>query len=134
MCQIIEVSRQKFFILFSGTAGYFQRLGLISKDIDATEKETDINILFNMALSRLVFMPFGYLVDKYRWDLYSGWANKNNMNCHWVKLRMDIQGDITIPMYKTFDLLLESFQELLHQISEQRKILMLGANTMLQPM
>jgi len=75
-----------------GTAGYFQRLGLLSNDIDATEKETDINILFNMALSRLVFMPFGYLVDKYRWDLYSGWADKNNMNCHWVKLRMDIQG------------------------------------------
>ena len=79
--------------LFLGTAGYFQRLGLLSKDIDATEKETDINILFNMALSRLVFMPFGYLVDKYRWDLYSGWADERNMNCHWVKLRMDIQGD-----------------------------------------
>ena len=80
--------------MFLGTAGYFQRLGLLSNDIDATEKETDINILFNMALSRLVFMPFGYLVDKYRWDLYSGWADESNMNCHWVKLRMDIQGDL----------------------------------------
>ena len=46
-----------------------------------------------MALKRLVFVPFGYLVDKYRWDLYSGSADESNMNCHWVKLRMDIQGN-----------------------------------------
>jgi hypothetical protein len=45
-----------------------------------------------MALQRLAFMPFGYLVDKYRWDLYSGWASEEEMNCHWVKLRSEIQG------------------------------------------
>ena len=58
-----------------------------------TDSEVNINILFNMALSRLVFMPFGYLVDKYRWDLFSGWADERDMNCHWTKLRMDIQGN-----------------------------------------
>ena len=46
-----------------------------------------------MALNKLVFMPFGYLVDKYRWDLFSGWADKNDLNCHWVKQRIDIQGE-----------------------------------------
>ena len=76
----------------SGTAGYFQRLGLLSKEVDATDKETEINILMNMALNSLAFMPFGYLVDKYRWDLFSGVADEKSMNCHWVKLRMDIQG------------------------------------------
>ena len=75
-----------------GTASYFKRLNLLDQSVDETEKETNINILFNMALNKLVFMPWGYLVDKYRWDLYSGWANENNMNCHWVKLRLDIQG------------------------------------------
>ena len=60
--------------------------------MDETDKETNINILFEMALAKLVFMPFGYLVDKYRWDLFSGWADETDMNCHWVKLRMDIQG------------------------------------------
>ena len=45
-----------------------------------------------MALERLAFLPYGYLVDKYRWDLYSGVADEKTMNCHWVKLRMDIQG------------------------------------------
>lgn len=39
-------------------------------------------------------MPFGYLVDKYRWDLYSKWVvPEEELNCHWVKLRMKIQGN-----------------------------------------
>ena len=125
---------QIYLDLLLGTAGYFQRLGLLSKDIDATEKETDINILFNMALSRLVFMPFGYLVDKYRWDLYSGWADESNMNCHWVKLRMDIQGDSDTLCYSLQTVTNVFFQVWLRQTSEQRRTLMLGANTMLHPM
>ena len=75
-----------------GTADYYQRLGLLSNDVDMGDKETNINILFRMALERLAFMPFGYLVDRYRWDLYSGWADEHEMNCHWVKLRSEIQG------------------------------------------
>ena len=76
----------------SGTAGYFQRLGLLSKEVDATDKETEINILMNMAVNNLPFLPFGYLVTKYRWDLYRDVADEKSLNCHWVKLRMDIQG------------------------------------------
>eukprot|EP00094_Tigriopus_californicus_P003982 TCALIF_03835-PA protein Name:"Similar to Ance Angiotensin-converting enzyme (Drosophila melanogaster)" AED:0.12 eAED:0.12 QI:128/0.66/0.42/1/1/1/7/0/623 len=75
-----------------GTPSYYQRLGLMKDDVDITDKETNINLLFNTALQRLVFMPFGYLIDKYRWDMYGGWADKADMNCHWVKLRLDIQG------------------------------------------
>ena len=35
---------------------------MIDDSVDITDEETDINILFEMALQRLVFMPFGYLV------------------------------------------------------------------------
>ena len=80
------------FITTLGTAGYFQRLGLLSKEVDATDKETEINILMNMAVNNLPFLPFGYLVTKYRWDLYRDVADEKSLNCHWVKLRMDIQG------------------------------------------
>ena len=44
--------------------------GPYSNDVDVADEETNINILFKMALDRLAFLPFGYLVDKYRWDLY----------------------------------------------------------------
>ncbi len=67
-------------------------MGLLSEDVDATDEETTINAQFEQALSSIVFLPFGYLVDKYRWDLYSANAKETDMNCHWVKLRMDIQG------------------------------------------
>ena len=75
-----------------GTADYYQRLGLLSNEVDVADEETNINILFDNAMKRLAFMPFGYLVDKYRWDLYSGKADIENKNCHWVKLRSEIQG------------------------------------------
>jgi peptidyl-dipeptidase A len=75
-----------------GTASYNQKLGLLSKDIDITDEQTNVNILFSMAMSRVAFMPFGYLVDKYRWDLYSGLVGEDDWNCHWVKLRAEIQG------------------------------------------
>merc|ERR1712080_747045 len=55
-------------------------------------EETNINILFDMALERIAFLPFGYLVDKFRWDVYSGVTSKEDMNCHWWKLRNEIQG------------------------------------------
>ena len=85
-----------------GTASYYKRLGLLSDEVDISDKETNINILFNMALAKLVFMPFGYLVDKYRWDLYSGIAKEEDLNCHWAKLRSQIQG-VKPPNVRTED-------------------------------
>ncbi len=56
-------------LLCKGTAGYYQQLGLLGQDVDVSDHETNINILFNMALDKLAFMPFGYLVDRYRWAI-----------------------------------------------------------------
>jgi len=75
-----------------GTATYFQKLGLLGEDVDIADEQTNINILFDMALDRIAFLPWGYLVDKFRWDLYSGKTSLENMNCHWWKLRNEIQG------------------------------------------
>ena len=68
-----------------GTASYYQKLGLLSKDVDVADEETNINILFAMALQRLAFMPFGYLVDKYRWDLYRYLLNYNFFKKYAIK-------------------------------------------------
>jgi len=88
-----------------GTATYFQRLGLLGEEIDIMDEETNINILFDMALERVAFLPFGYLIDKFRWDVFSGETSVDNMNCHWWKLRHEIQG-LKPPSkrsYKDFD-------------------------------
>ncbi len=74
------------------TVSYYQHLGLLGKEVDPTDHETNINALFTTALQRLAFLPAGYVVDKIRWDLYSGLVDPDNMNCHWTKLRLDLQG------------------------------------------
>jgi len=84
-----------------GTATYFQRLGLLDESVNVADDETDINILFDMALQRIAFLPFGYLVDKFRWDVYSGKTSMENMNCHWWKLRHEIQG-LTPPVKRSY--------------------------------
>jgi peptidyl-dipeptidase A len=75
-----------------GNAEYFQSLGLVGQEVDVTDEETNINLLFGLALDRIAFLPFSYMIDKFRWDVYSGLASKEDMNCHWWKLRHSIQG------------------------------------------
>lgn len=49
--------------------------------------EDNINALFKMALERIAFLPFGLLIDLYRYDLFSGQISENNWNGHWEELR-----------------------------------------------
>ena len=48
------------------------------------------------ALTHLVYMPYAYAVDKFKWDVFSSAVPEEDLNCHWVKLRMDVQGKLTI--------------------------------------
>lgn len=43
-------------------------------------QETNINILFDMALERIAFLPFGYLVDKFRSVTTQVWRRKELLN------------------------------------------------------
>jgi peptidyl-dipeptidase A len=53
--------------------------------------ENDINSLFHMALERVAFLPFGLLIDKWRWDLFSGKTPESEWNKHWWELREKYQ-------------------------------------------
>lgn len=44
-----------------------------------------------MALERVAFLPFGLLIDLYRYDLFSGNVSENNWNKHWEELREKYQ-------------------------------------------
>ena len=59
-----------------GTPSYFQQLGLLGSEVDINDEETNINLLYNMALKKIAFLPWAYLVDKFRWDLFTGAASK----------------------------------------------------------
>jgi peptidyl-dipeptidase A len=40
-----------------------------------------------MALDKVAFLPFGYLIDQWRWSVYRGETKPENYNRDWWKLR-----------------------------------------------
>lgn len=71
------------------TPKHLQTVGLLDR-YDDTEAD-NINSLFKMALERVAFLPFGLLIDKWRWDLFSGETPTSQWNQHWWELREKYQ-------------------------------------------
>lgn len=69
---------------------HLKTIGLL-KDFDDSE-ESSVNALMKMALEKVAFLPFGLLVDMWRWDVFSGNVSHSDWNRHWWLLREDIQG------------------------------------------
>ena len=44
------------------------------------------------ALAKVAFLPFGYLIDQWRWKIFSGEINETNYNAKWWELRSKYQG------------------------------------------
>jgi len=65
-------------------------IGLLSS-VDSSE-EADINFLLQQAMERVMFMPFGLMIDKYRWEIFQGNVDEGNLNERWWQLREDYQG------------------------------------------
>jgi peptidyl-dipeptidase A len=76
-------------ISLSVTPEYLVKVGLLSKAPDATE---DIPLLLRGALEKLAFLPFGLVVDQWRWQVFSGQVGPGEYNAAWWKLREQYQG------------------------------------------
>ena len=66
-----------------------QQIGLLEAVPGADE---DIPFLLKMALDKLAFLPVGLLVDKWRWQVFSGQVDPAHYNEAWWKLRAQYQG------------------------------------------
>ena len=71
------------------TPTYLQQIGLLDKAPGADE---DIPFLLKMALDKIAFLPFGLMVDRWRWEVFSGEATPERYNDEWWKLRLKYQG------------------------------------------
>ncbi len=71
------------------TPTYLQQIGLLEK---APGAEEDIPFLLKMALDMIAFLPFGLMVDRWRWQVFSGEATPETYNAAWWKLRNQYQG------------------------------------------
>ena len=84
-------------IALSVTPPYLKQLGLIDK---VPDPKADIGFLLNRALDKVAFLPFGYLVDQWRWKVFSGEVKPENYNQAWWDLREKYQG-IVAPVPRT---------------------------------
>jgi peptidyl-dipeptidase A len=76
-------------IALSVTPEYLKQIGLITTVPDAS---SDIGILMQRALEKVAFLPFGYLVDQYRWKVFAGEIKPGDYNKGWWELREKYQG------------------------------------------
>lgn len=76
-------------IALSITPEYLQQIGLLETLPPA---EADIGLLLRKAMDKVAFLPFGLLVDKWRWQVFSGEVTPEQYNAAWWTLRRQYQG------------------------------------------
>ncbi len=82
-------------VALSITPQYLVQIGLLDAGkVPAADK--DIGLLLRQAMDKVAFLPFGLLVDKWRWGVFSGKITPANYNKGWTDLRLQYQG-ITPP-------------------------------------
>ncbi len=76
-------------IALSITPEYLKKLGLIDTVPDPSK---DIGLLLDRALDKIAFLPFGLMVDQWRWKVFSGEITSDHYNETWWQLRRKYQG------------------------------------------
>ncbi len=76
-------------VALSITPPYLQQLGLID---DLPPASADLGLLLRLALDKVAFLPFGLLVDQWRWKVFAGEAGPEQYNDLWWDLRQHYQG------------------------------------------
>lgn len=78
-------------IALSVTPGYLNKIGLL-KQAPPDNEAADIAYLLREGLDKIAFLPFGLLIDEWRWKVFSGEVKPENYNEAWWKLRNQYQG------------------------------------------
>jgi peptidyl-dipeptidase A len=76
-------------IALSITPEYLVKLGLLDKAPDTSK---DIGLLLHRALEKIAFLPFGLVIDQWRWKVFSGEIPPDKYNEAWWQLRQKYQG------------------------------------------
>jgi peptidyl-dipeptidase A len=74
----------------SMTPAYLAELGLV-EEVEKS-REAIINQQMKLALDKIAFLPFGKLIDQWRWDVFAGKIAPEDYNAAWWALRTRYQG------------------------------------------
>jgi len=77
-------------VTLSMTPDYLAKTGLVPPA--KRSREAVINEQMQMALQKIAFLPFGKLIDEWRWKVFSGEVTPANYNAAWWELREKYQG------------------------------------------
>ncbi|WKD50626.1 M2 family metallopeptidase [Microbulbifer spongiae] len=76
-------------IALSITPKYLKEIGLMD---EVPDESKDLGYLMQQALDKIAFLPFGLMVDKWRWQVFNGEVQPSDYNKAWWKLREEYQG------------------------------------------
>jgi len=71
------------------TPAYLTQIGLLETEPDASG---DLGLLMRQALEKIAFLPFGLVVDQWRWRVFAGEVGPEGYNELWWQLREQYQG------------------------------------------
>ncbi len=78
-------------IALSVTPEYLVQIGLLQQNQMPNEGQ-DRALLLRQALDKIAFLPFGLLMDRYRWGIYSGQITPDRYQAAWDEMRLQYQG------------------------------------------
>ena len=84
-------------IALSITPEYLVEVGLLNR---LPTGDNDVALLLRQALDRIAFLPFGLLLDQWRWKVFSGEILPDDYNTAWWELRREYQG-VKAPIPRT---------------------------------
>jgi peptidyl-dipeptidase A len=76
-------------IALSVTPEYLKQVGLIDQVPDPSK---DLGLLMKKALDKVAFLPFGLIIDQWRWKVFSGEIKPSEYNQGWWDLRVKYEG------------------------------------------
>jgi len=76
-------------IALSVTPKYLVKVGLLDKE---PPQSKDLTLLLRDALDKVAFLPFGLVVDQWRWKVFNGELSPEEYNRGWWELRTKYQG------------------------------------------
>jgi peptidyl-dipeptidase A len=77
-------------VVLSLTPAYLAEIGLV--DAASSSKEAQINAQMKLALEKIAFLPFGKLIDQWRWGVFDGSITPDQYNASWWQLKARYQG------------------------------------------
>ncbi|MEQ1510852.1 MAG: M2 family metallopeptidase [Sphingopyxis sp.] len=78
-------------VALSMTPDYLVQIGLLDA-ANVPGSDRDIGLLLRQAMDKVAFLPFGLLMDRYRWGIFSGAIRPDGYNAAWNALRLQYQG------------------------------------------